>query len=141
MESGPTQSGVRLLLHEEIGDLFVAPPTSVLIHSCNCIGSWGGGIATIFKDKYPEAFKLYNKHCKENKPADLIGTALLIAPCETSGPAHWIGCLFASMKYGRNKDKPSQILEATGNAMKDLLGQIAREGSEMIGGIYMCRIN
>lgn len=141
MASKSNTSGVQLLLLEEIGDLFSAPPASVLIHSCNCIGAWGGGIATTFKDKYPEAFKLYNKHCKDNKPADLIGTALLIAPCERSGPAHWIGCVFASKKFGRNKDKPSEILEATGSAMKDLLGQITREESGKIGGIYMCRIN
>jgi ADP-ribose 1''-phosphate phosphatase len=141
MDSVPTISATEFHLLEETGDLFEAPPTSILIHACNCAGSWGGGIATMFKDKYPQAFKLYNKHCKQNQPADLVGTALLIAPCETSGSPHWIGCVFTSKKFGQAKDKPNQILKATESAMRHLLQQIASEGSEKIGGIYMCRIN
>ena len=36
---------------EYAGDLFSVPEGSVLIHSCNCQGSWGGGVAAAFRDK------------------------------------------------------------------------------------------
>jgi ADP-ribose 1''-phosphate phosphatase len=137
-EASPS-SPINLI--EVEGDLFDAEPESVLIHACNCVGSWGGGIATTFKAKYPEAFKVYQGHCKENNPSDLVGTALLIAPCERQGPSHWIGCVFTSKRYGRNKDSKDMILQATKTAMEDLLQQIAQEGKLKIGKVSMCRIN
>ncbi|OKL58438.1 ADP-ribose 1''-phosphate phosphatase [Talaromyces atroroseus] len=80
------------------GDLFDAPDGAALIHACNCLGSWGGGIAKSFKNKYPAAFKTYNAHCKRflktrqpytivhsttGKPRTInvpLGTALIIPP-------------------------------------------------------------
>ncbi|KAK4173496.1 hypothetical protein QBC36DRAFT_359834 [Triangularia setosa] len=88
----------HLVLAYEKGDLFDAPPNSVLIHACNTIGRWGGGIAATFKKHYPAAFEVYRDHCKKFTPDELIGTALLIAP--------------QSDKYWPLKDDEVELAEA-----------------------------
>ncbi|GAD91648.1 phosphatase, putative [Paecilomyces variotii No. 5] len=82
------------MLTEIEGDLFDAPDGAVLIHSCNCMGNWGKGIARGFKEKYPAAFEIYRVHCKNHltkrEYATLSdrtvqlpeGTALVIPPQE-----------------------------------------------------------
>jgi len=118
-----------LKINHIIGNIFEAPPGSVLIHSCNCLGIWGKGIAEAFRKEYPAAFKVYKSHCnKAKEPADLRGTALLIPP--SGGPVekskdHFIGCLFTSVNHGSRKCKPPRILEATQTSMVQLLDQIA----------------
>jgi ADP-ribose 1''-phosphate phosphatase len=52
------------LVDEIEGDIFDAPEEAVLIHACNCQGSWGKGIAKAFKEKYPAAFEVYRSHCR-----------------------------------------------------------------------------
>lgn len=138
----PTPKAQQIRITDLTGDLFSAPPDTVLIHACNAIGSWGGGIALAFRQHYPEAYAIYAAHCKRSLPQRLVGTALLIAPRSGAPPSrqHYVGCLFTSKRYGRAKDSPEMILQATGPAMRDLLGQIAREG-EKVGEIRMCRIN
>ncbi|KAL1953134.1 hypothetical protein VTO42DRAFT_3569 [Malbranchea cinnamomea] len=54
------------LITETEGDLFDVPDGAVLIHACNCQGSWGKGIAEAFKTTYPAAFRIYRAHCKEH---------------------------------------------------------------------------
>jgi ADP-ribose 1''-phosphate phosphatase len=98
-------------------DLFAAPTNTILVHACNTVGSWGGGIATVFKEKYPSQFEPYKLHCKEHGQA-LIGTCLLIP-----GDKHDIACLFTSRAYGKRKDKPDEILAATKTAVQDLIKQ------------------
>ncbi|KAM7194897.1 hypothetical protein V8F20_007762 [Naviculisporaceae sp. PSN 640] len=158
-----TAAGDLIRITDIQGDLFSAPPNTVLIHACNSIGSWGGGIALAFKKFYPEAFKVYAAHCKRYAadPRKLVGTALLIPPPATgsstgSGPnvageirkQHWIGCLFTSKAYGRGRDSPRDILRATGPAMGDLMRMIAEKRKERKmnkqggpGEIRMCQIN
>ncbi|KAI6867842.1 hypothetical protein KC338_g3060 [Hortaea werneckii] len=68
----------RLKVVESKGDIFAAPSNSLLIHACNCEGSWGAGIAKAFKTHYPSAYEVYHAHCTSHDPEDLIGTALLI---------------------------------------------------------------
>ena len=159
---------------EERGDIFEAPSHSVIIHSCNCQGSWGAGIAKAFKQHYGKAFKQYASHCKEHGPDDLIGTAQLIEPVDaldigpgdrdsglddededgneisqgSSGrPKHFIGCLYTSRHYGKKRDKPAQILDATKPAMQDLIKQVtdwsAKAESEdaKVSEVRMCKIN
>ena len=96
------------------GDLFVAPDHSILVHACNTLGSWGSGIALTFREKYPAQFAQYQAHCKTHGQA-LVGTCLLIL-----GDKHDIACLFTSRAYGKDKDKPAEILAATRKAMIDL---------------------
>lgn len=132
-----------LKIEEHVGDIFDAPENSVLIHACNCEGSWGGGIAAAFKKNYPNAFKQYKTHCNESSVDKLRGTAFLIEPCEDSGSRkHFVGCLFTSGGKGKTKDKPGAILEQTGPAMRDLLQAIGNGQSEDgIAEVRMCQIN
>ncbi|KAI7353451.1 hypothetical protein KC320_g3985 [Hortaea werneckii] len=156
----------RLKVVESKGDIFAAPSNSLLIHACNCEGSWGAGIAKAFKTHYPSAYEVYHAHCTSHDPEDLIGTALLIPTfhgddhdddstrtrmksdrkTKTTAAAgnkklksseqqnkdhHFIGCLFTSRSKGAKKrDSPSQILEATGSAMRDLLKQVVKQQSD-----------
>lgn len=69
----------------------------------------------------------------------LIQTALLIPPKDGS-PKHWVGCLFTSKIYGRRKDSPQQILDATAPSMQDLAKQMGDAGEE-IKEIRICQIN
>ncbi|KAK5117238.1 hypothetical protein LTR62_005855 [Meristemomyces frigidus] len=159
-----------LKIKEATGDIFAAPPNTLLIHACNCQGSWSAGIAQAFHNLYPSAYTKYAAHCKTTKQkATLVGTGLLIAqPSSTKAsmtavnttskstgirkPAgkveakHFVGCLFTSSRYGRAKDTPAQILDATGPAMKDLLRQVkewnATAGDEdKVGEVRICQIN
>ena len=99
------------------GDIFTAPPNTILIHACNTKGSWGAGIALSFKEKYPAQFHVYEAHCKKYGDA-LVGTCLIIP-----GETHDVGCLFTSKGYGRNRDRPDMILSATRAALVDLMRQ------------------
>jgi ADP-ribose 1''-phosphate phosphatase len=130
------------MVPERVGDIFDAPDGSVIIHACNCLGSWAAGIAAAFKQRYPKAFAEYVQHCKVNTPHSLWGTALLIPPIETKGPRHYVGCVFTSRRYGRGKDSPSQILSKTGPAMEDLV-ELMRKATmkETITEIRICQIN
>lgn len=140
---------VTIKVIDKIGDIFDAPPNTVIIHACNCLGNWGAGIAAAFKQRYPQAHKKHLTHCKDLSPDQLIGTAQLISPCETGdkigkpNPKHHVGCLFTSKRFGRNRDKPDEILAATGPAMEDLLKQIkeATNAGEEIAEIRTCQIN
>jgi ADP-ribose 1''-phosphate phosphatase len=109
-----TSSGITL--YE--GDLFAHAPTrSVLVHACNTQGSWGSGIAALFKKKYPAAYQVYHDTCVE-KGDNLLGTCLLIPTGERD-----IACLFTSKGYGRNVDGKSMILRSTRTAAQDLMRQ------------------
>jgi O-acetyl-ADP-ribose deacetylase (regulator of RNase III) len=107
------------------GNIFDAPPNTILIHACNTLGSWGAGIALAFQSKYPDAFKVYKAHCAAHTNDELIGTCLVIRgkPVAESGKGHDIACLFTSRAYGRYKDGPEDILNATRGAVRDLLRQ------------------
>jgi ADP-ribose 1''-phosphate phosphatase len=132
-----TENNVTMIL----GDLFSAPPNSVLIRnfptlgphskvkltrldSCNCVGSWRSGVALAFKKLYPAAHKIYASHCAAHNPEDLVGTALLIPPQPDDGKErHWVGCLFTSISYGRDVDAPEKILHNTEKSLRDLKTQ------------------
>ena len=142
-----TATTTRIHITDRFGDLFTTTPTTpptptLLIHACNTIGSWGGGIALAFRARYPAAFKLYRAHCLQSTPDQLVGTALLIPPQKEKGDGqqHYIGCLFTSRRYGRAVDSPEQILRATGPAMRDLMRGVVEEGV-VFGEVRMCRIN
>jgi len=49
------------------GDLFAnVYGAQALAHGCNCQGSMGAGIATGFRDRYPEMFQQYRALCKSD---------------------------------------------------------------------------
>ncbi|KAJ4344142.1 ADP-ribose 1''-phosphate phosphatase [Ascochyta clinopodiicola] len=125
------------------GDMFAdAPRGTVLIHACNTQGHWGAGIAKAFKTIYPKAHADHNKFCtKDHTKASPVptGTAQLLAPCD-GDVQHWIGCLFTSAKYGKNKDKPDMVVRNTIASMQMLLELISQVDGE-ITEMRMCKIN
>lgn len=124
---------------EEVGDIFDAPNDTLIIHACNCIGSWGAGIAAAFRQRYPNAFETYKQHCKTSTPDQLIRKALLISPAD-GDPKHWVGCLFTSKRFGRGRDSAQDILDATAPSMEDLIAQVGDEGGK-IKELRICQIN
>ncbi|CAH2351145.1 ADP-ribose 1''-phosphate phosphatase [[Candida] railenensis] len=110
------------------GDLF-SSKSSILCHACNCYGSWGGGIAVIFRKKFPRSYKIYNEHCKKTKAAELLGTTLLIEP--ENGQR--VACLFTSNLTGAKKLPPNEIVHYTDLAMKDLIRQLHLENENGSG--------
>jgi ADP-ribose 1''-phosphate phosphatase len=135
----PPKAKHGFIVIEKVGDIFDAPDDTVIIHACNCVGSWGAGIAAAFRTRYPKAFEIYKDHCKTYNPDQLIQRALLIPP-KDSKQKHWVGCLFSSKRYGRGKDSPQQILDATAPSMLDLVEQMSEAGEE-IREIRICQIN
>ena len=97
------------------GDLFThSIPSSkkiILAHACNTQGSWGGGIAAIFRKKFPQANKEYSQYCHENH--NLLGKSLLI---ESDNPSILIACLFTS----DFNQSAAQIVHHTEQAINDL---------------------
>jgi ADP-ribose 1''-phosphate phosphatase len=106
------------------------------------------GIALAFRERYPAEFRVYRAHCAQSTPDELLGTALLVPtqPAGALGRGHYIGFLFTSRGSGMGRpDSPSDILRATGPAMKHLMRLIAEEekkpGASAINELRMCRIN
>ncbi|WPH04540.1 Hypothetical protein R9X50_00743200 [Acrodontium crateriforme] len=141
---------MRLEIIEATGDFFDAPQNTLLVHACNCEGSWGAGIAKAFKQKYPKAYKEYANHCDELHHG-LIGKAQLILPVDheknSKVPKHFIGCLYTSRGKGRRKDSATSILGASKPAMNDLLtkakawNEKAACDEDKIKEVRMCKIN
>lgn len=86
-------------------DLFDAPKGSVLVHACNAKGVWGSGIAVGFRDRFPEAYKTYQKFCKD---FGIIGTAPVIPDKDYS-----IGCLITSSGFAETLDSRDIIIVNT----------------------------
>ncbi|KAK4221273.1 hypothetical protein QBC38DRAFT_377415, partial [Podospora fimiseda] len=146
---GAGVAGPRLLkLHEVQGNLFGAiPPETVLIHSCNCQGSWGGGVARIFNTQFPGAYRVYKAHCDNNPVANIVGRALLIQPQQGDPPNQYVACLFTSARGGSRHDAKNVILQHTESSMRGLLQELAwLEGlapgtGRFSGGLRMPPIN
>lgn len=59
------------------GDLFVNRYNAqALAHGCNCKGAMGTGIAKGFRQRYPDMYEEYQRHCKDEprqfNPGDLL---------------------------------------------------------------------
>ncbi|KEQ68795.1 hypothetical protein M436DRAFT_57680 [Aureobasidium namibiae CBS 147.97] len=130
----------KITLTERKGDLFAAPPNTLLVHACNCVGSWNAGIALAFQKNYPQAYAVYQAHCASRTPNSLLSTCLIIPPQSGAQYRHWIACLFTSRKYGRGKDSKEAILDSTDSALQDMLEQF-EELKKKPKGVWMCKIN
>jgi len=130
----------KITLTERKGDLFAAPPNTLLVHACNCVGSWNAGIALAFQKNYPQAYAVYQAHCASRTPNSLLSTCLIIPPQSGAQYQHWIACLFTSKKYGRGKDSKEAILDSTDSALQDMLEQF-EELKKKPKGVWMCKIN
>ncbi|KAL4909935.1 hypothetical protein BDW74DRAFT_173414 [Aspergillus multicolor] len=148
IDTNPTPSKIT----ETKGDLFDAPDGAALIHACNCIGSWGAGIARAFRTKYPAAYRIYEAHCRAylkdpqyrnisasetsstSKTASrntrlLEATTLIIPPQRrdyerSKGRKHYIICLFTSRGFGRSVSGVDVILQNTELAVANLKEQL-----------------
>lgn len=134
------------------GSIFESPPAeTLLIHSCNCKGIWGKGIAAEFKQRYPKAFQMHSDFCKPHKPRELLGKSMLLPPVESQVPKgeerhHYIGCLFVKESYGspKNDVERESIKDATKLAMQQLLEGLVEQrkaGSMYVQEIRMPKIN
>lgn len=138
------------------GDLFKHVSSSpdkisILLHACNCKGSWGAGVAYAFKKYYPSTYKVHQSYCKSvAKSSDLLGTCQLI-PSSSDDLGHkttgkvLVACLFNSDGFGANKLPPNDIVKYTDMAMKDLINQLDKiQNLDQIDGktvINMPKIN
>jgi O-acetyl-ADP-ribose deacetylase (regulator of RNase III) len=60
------------------GDLFANRfRAQALSHGCNCQGSMGAGIATGFREQYPEMFAEYRRRCKAKPREFNLGDVFL----------------------------------------------------------------
>lgn len=101
------------------GDLFHQKGKNrVLVHSCNCKGVWGSGIAKEFKKHYPDAFESYEKVCKMYGK-NLLGT--YSASYEDENYTFGVVNLFTSDGYGQNRDSEKDILKHTARAIDFML--------------------
>ena len=79
-------------------------------------GSWGGGIAAVFRKKFPKANNEYSQYCHKN--SNLLGTSLII---ESDQPNILIACLFTS----DFNQTPEQIVHFTKQSIADLARKVS----------------
>lgn len=94
------------------GDLFNVE-SGILAHACNYNGIWGGGIAGIFRRRFPKAFETYRQVCEQKGPS-LLGSALLISDGD-----YRIACLFTN-----DYTTVEKVYELTKRCLEDLQSQI-----------------
>lgn len=92
----------------------------ILIHSCNCNGSWGGGIAYQLGSAHPQSEKEYIDIC-ESDGDKLLGSCKLIDSYNNSTLI--IACLFTA-SFGGSKQDSDSILKYTREALLDLKNQL-----------------
>lgn len=133
----------KLTLGYHQGDLLLdAPPTALLVHSCNASGAWGNGIAAQLRQNYPKAYDIYRDYCHKHKPADILGKVMLIP--QHDAPA--IGCLFVREGWGHPSRKERDagyeqgVLEATRVALATLLQGMAGNEDEKVRAIEEIRM-
>lgn len=94
------------------GDLFqLAPKDANFAQACNCQGVWGSGIAVQFRKRFPKSYKNYVDYCLTFEEI-AIGKALVNGQTIS---------LMTSFDYGKNKDKPDQIIINTRKAISYLI--------------------
>jgi O-acetyl-ADP-ribose deacetylase (regulator of RNase III) len=95
-----------------------------LAHGCNCQGSMGAGIATGFRDRYPEMFAEYRRRCKAQPPQFNLGDAWLWKADDQP----WVFNLGTQEHYWRARAS----YEAIEMALTSMRRQADREGIETI---------
>lgn len=135
---------IMVILNETVGDVFDSPENSVLIHSSNALGSWDAGVAASFRTRYPQAYAKYKNHCYSLSHKDkLVGTCLLIEPCDKTRPSHWVACLFTSRGFGKSVDNEADIVSNTERSLADLSAKLteSKDQGQSIGDCFSVKIN
>src|SRR4051812_23182652 len=103
------------------GDLFAnRHEAQALAHGCNCQGSMGAGVATGFRDRYPEMFQEYRRRCKATPREFNLGDAWLWK----AGDRPWVFNLGTQEGVWR----AMASYEAIETALKSMREQADREG-------------
>lgn len=140
-----TQTSVSSI--ESIPSCPAAASTTFLAHGCNCLGSWGAGIALELGELFPNAFDADRQSCQgAQSRASLPGTCLLIpyeatwqlAPADTAAPMVSIACLRTSLGFGRPNqrtnnpglDSKSLVVAQTRSALRNFRAQLEEMGEE-----------
>lgn len=89
----------------------------VYVHACNAYSMWEEGIACHFKNKFPEACKIYKHWCKVNN-YHVAGKCLLVKDRERV-----VGNLVTSNGIIVANDNGKKMMSITYNAIRDLLQQ------------------
>jgi O-acetyl-ADP-ribose deacetylase (regulator of RNase III) len=112
------------------GDLFVNRfSAQALAQGCNCQGSMGAGIATGFRDRYPEMYAEYRRRCKAEPRRFNLGDAMLWKADDRP----WVFNLGTQEKYWRAR--------ASYEAIETALRKMRRRANrERIASIAMPRI-
>ncbi|CCH62835.1 hypothetical protein TBLA_0I01770 [Henningerozyma blattae CBS 6284] len=102
----------------------------MIIHSCNCDGSWGGGIAYQLALKYPKAEKKYIEIC-DKYGYQLLGKSMILSSYSNNNSTErvLIACLFTSAYGGGNCDIPESILKKTERSLIHLNELIQSNGN------------
>lgn len=95
----------------------------IIIHSCNCNGSWGGGFAYQLAQRYPRAERDYMDIC-EKYGTKLLGKFVLIPSYRSEKLL--IGCLFTSSFGGTKHDSGESILRYTKLSLDDMSMKLGR---------------
>lgn len=113
------------MLQYKRGDLFSASgPNIVLVHACNCKGSWGAGIATQFRRNFPLAHKDYQELCHKHD-SRLLGMGVYHKRNDSTETP--VGYLFTSLNYGKAKDSKHNILKNTKKSITCLLNVLPKD--------------
>jgi O-acetyl-ADP-ribose deacetylase (regulator of RNase III) len=65
-----------------------------IAHQVNCRGVMGAGLALTLRRSNPRLFALYQQHCRQHSPHDLLGRAFV---CDN------IISIFGQLNYGRDR--------------------------------------
>ena len=127
----------NITYHE--GNLFDAPKGSLLVHSCNCQGVWGAGIARTFKERNPGIYEAYQKYCDDNGVEQSLGHSVILT---ASGDPDTVGCLMTSGGGSHSLvDPPDTILKYTDMALTFLEWQMQKFDMVKDKEIHMPQIN
>lgn len=118
-----------------------AVSTTFFAHGCNCLGTWGAGVALELKELFPKAFEADRQSCRENpNRINLPGTCLLIPHDASSAlaPQVSMACLRTSLGFGRPNPRTNNpgldgkdlVIKQTRSALRDLRAQLEDMGQE-----------
>lgn len=112
------------MLEYRKGNLFNAEGlNTILVHSCNCNGTWGAGIATQFKLRYPKYYSQYKEYCNKYEKT-LLGMSIQFRNQVNEKPGQSIACLFTSFSYGKDIDSTENIIKNTKYSVECLLSTL-----------------
>lgn len=156
--------GVEQTLQE---DLFTATEGSYLLHACNCMGTWGSGIAcarllTRSKEFTSMLADSPSSLISRTPSSNIASTAIvrtrrswcvrfslerLVLRTYKLGTSYIIEtrdyeivCCFTSLHYGQRRDSEEKILASTKRAAEDLVRQL-KERQEESPSLAACKLN